>query len=86
MRSVSAVSAQNDLDDLLDTVADGGEPVEIVGGRHSAVLVDKRDYDSLMETLHLLSSPANAERLLSAAADVSQGRNLIQAELRTTKE
>lgn len=86
MRSISAVSAKNDFDDLLDTVADGGEPVEIVGGRHSAVLVDKRDYDSLLETLHLLSSPANAERLLSAVGDISQGRNLIQADIRVIEE
>ncbi len=35
----------------------------------SAVLIDKEEFDGIMETLHLLRSPVNAERLLRSIAD-----------------
>ena len=48
----------------------------------AAVVIDKEEYDGIMETLHLLRSPANATRLLKsiAAADAGQvvGRGLIE--------
>ena len=34
-----------------------------------AVVIDKEEYDGIMETLHLLRSPANAARLLKSIAD-----------------
>jgi antitoxin YefM len=40
----------------------------------SAVLIDKDEYDGIMETLHLLRSPANAARLLQSIADADGGR------------
>ena len=39
----------------------------------SAVLIDKEEYDGIMETLHLLRSPANADRLLRSIADADAG-------------
>jgi PHD/YefM family antitoxin component YafN of YafNO toxin-antitoxin module len=33
------------------------------------------DYDGMVETLHLLASPRNAERLAHALEDVRAGRN-----------
>jgi antitoxin YefM len=33
------------------------------------------DYDGMVETLHLLASPRNAERLTHALEDVRAGRN-----------
>ena len=48
----------------------------------AAVVIDKEEYDGIMETLHLLRSPANAARLLKsiATADAGQvvGRDLIE--------
>jgi PHD/YefM family antitoxin component YafN of YafNO toxin-antitoxin module len=40
--------------------AAAGDPAEC----RSAVLMPEEDYDGLMETVHLLKSPANAARLL----------------------
>jgi antitoxin YefM len=40
----------------------------------AAVLLDKEEYDSIIETLHLLRSPANADRLLRSIADAEAGR------------
>ena len=38
----------------------------------SVVLMSEEDYDGLMETVHLLNSPANAGRLLRAIADADR--------------
>ena len=42
-----------------------GEPV---------VMMSLAEYESMEETLHLLSDPANAERLLQSIADANAGR------------
>jgi antitoxin YefM len=43
--------------------------VEIVSKAGTAYLVSADQWRSLMETAHLLRSPANAERLLRSIAD-----------------
>jgi antitoxin YefM len=43
----------------------GGEPV---------VMLSLAEYESLAETLHLLSNPENAEHLLRSIADAEAGR------------
>ena len=48
-----------------------GEPV---------VMMSLAEYESLEETLHLLSDPANAERLLQSIADADAGR-LVEHDL-----
>lgn len=46
-------------------------------GRDDAVvMMSLADYNGMMETLHLLQSPKNAERLARALADVESGRFL----------
>lgn len=46
--------------------------IEIVSKRGSAVLMAKDEYDALVETTYLLSSPANARRLMSALQSVRE--------------
>jgi antitoxin YefM len=38
-----------------------------------AVILDKEEYDGMVETLHLLRSPANAARLLASIAEANAG-------------
>jgi antitoxin YefM len=40
----------------------------------SVVMLSLTEYESLEETLHLLSSPANAERLLRSIAQADAGQ------------
>jgi antitoxin YefM len=40
----------------------------------SVVLMSEEDYDGLMETVHLLKSPANAARLLRSIGDADRGK------------
>ncbi|MDO4232463.1 MAG: type II toxin-antitoxin system Phd/YefM family antitoxin [Lautropia sp.] len=48
----------------------------------NAVILSESSYNSIMETLHLLSSPANAQRLMQAIAEDRAGqaeeRNLLE--------
>lgn len=53
-----------------------------VSGTGSAVLLAEEEYDSLMETAHLLRSPENAARLFSALERAQRG----EGEARTLTE
>jgi len=46
----------------------------------------KDEYDSIQETLYLLSSPANAERLRTAIRDFNAGENIISKEVLEVKD
>jgi antitoxin YefM len=75
MRTVMFSEARNDLASLLDEVSQDGIAVEIVRrGKPSAILIDKDEYEGMLETLHLLSTPANAVRLMEALEEVKNGR------------
>jgi antitoxin YefM len=72
--AMSASEARKRLFPLIEQVNDDQEPVEIVSKAGSAYLVSADQWRSLMETAHLLRSPANAERLLRSIADAEAGR------------
>ena len=70
--SVTASEARRGLAGLIERVNLDRTEIEIVSRRGSAVLISKDDYDALMETSYLLSSPANARRLMSALRSVRE--------------
>jgi antitoxin YefM len=75
MYTVFFSKARNEFASLLDKVHDDAAPIEIVRrDKPSAVLMSKDEYESMMETLYLLSTPANAARLHEAKADIEAGR------------
>jgi antitoxin YefM len=66
----------------IDEVSQDRVAVEIVRrDRHSAILIDKDEYEGMMETLHVLSTPANAARLMEAIEDVKEGKNVVYHDL-----
>ena len=75
MDTVIFSKARQEFASLLDKVNDDAAPIEIVRrDKPSAVLMSKDEYEGMMETLYLLSSPANAARLRDAKADIEAGR------------
>ena len=66
----------------MDAVTNDRTPLHVTrhGSRSSIVVISESEYDSMMETLHLLRSPANAARLTKALADADAG-NLVEHEL-----
>lgn len=82
MRIVSFTEARNSLKSVLDAVVNDADTIVITRrDSEDAVVMSLDYYNSLMETVHLLRSPANAEHLHRSiaqfkAAKVSQ-RDLI---------
>lgn len=70
MKTVSYTLLRQNLSSILEEVETCKEKYFITRRKHSdAVLMDRDDYESIMETLHLLSSPENARRLLESIED-----------------
>ncbi|GAB4027771.1 type II toxin-antitoxin system Phd/YefM family antitoxin [Spirosoma koreense] len=58
----------------LDQVSDDGDTVIINRSEHkNVVLISLREYNSLKETLHLLSSEKNRNRLMDAVERANRG-------------
>ncbi|MER5441006.1 type II toxin-antitoxin system Phd/YefM family antitoxin [Streptomyces sp. NPDC002790] len=66
--SISASEARATLFPLIERVNDDHEPVRITSRGGDAVLMSADDYDAWQETVYLLRSPANAQRLMEAVA------------------
>ncbi|WP_337868552.1 type II toxin-antitoxin system prevent-host-death family antitoxin [Meiothermus sp.] len=69
--------AREQLATLLDRVTNDLEVV-IINRRNGkrVAMVDADEYERLMETVHLLRSPKNAERLLKALKQAQKGEGL----------
>ena len=66
---------REDLANILDQVADQQETVIVRRkGSRDVALVPARELAGLMETAHLLRSPKNARRLLSALRSAEEGK------------
>ena len=80
--SITASEARQRLFPLIEEVNADQVAVEIVSKRGTAFLVSADEYHSLKETVHLLQSPKNAQRLreslAEAAAGEAQPRDLVE--------
>ena len=65
------------LAETLDRVCDDHAPVLVTRRKgRSVVMMSLEDYNSIMETMYLLSSPANAAALMESIAEIEKGENL----------
>jgi antitoxin YefM len=68
------------LKDVMDRVVADRAPVVITRQKAEAVvMVSLADWNAMEETLHLLSTPANAERLRAAVRDLDAGTGTERA-------
>ncbi len=75
MNVVTYTQARNELKSILDRVVQDAD-VTIISRRDAegdAVVMSLDSYNSIMETLHLIGSPANAVALARAIAQDKQG-------------
>ena len=71
--SIAYTNARNGLASLLDRVSENSEIV-IINRRNKpdVALISKEELDSLLETVYLLRSPANAKDLFKAIEESKQ--------------
>ena len=80
-RITNYTEARQNLKSLMDSVIEDRAPVIITRTPGDpVVMLAKTEYDATMETLHLLRSPRNAERLRDAIAGVEAG-NVVHADV-----
>lgn len=75
MKIVSFTEARNSLKSVLDSVVDDADTAVITRrDSEDAVVMSLDYYSSLMETVHLLRSPANAQHLSQSIAQYKEGK------------
>ncbi len=75
MTTISYTEARDRLASVWDETISTREPVVIDRrGHESVVLLPACEWQGLLETAHLLRSPANARRLLGALNRLEQGQ------------
>jgi antitoxin YefM len=81
MAYVSYTELRNNLASYMDEVCDDRAPLFVTRqNARTVVLMAEDEYESLMETVHLLKSPANAVRLLRSIKEADEGK-LTEREL-----
>jgi antitoxin YefM len=74
MQTVTYSEARDNLKKVMDQAAADRAPILITRQRgENVVMVSASEWAGMEETLHLLSSPANAKRLLEGIARLDAG-------------
>jgi len=75
MDTLTYTAVRANLASAMDRVCNDHEALIITrSGEQSVVMLSLEDYKALEETAHLLRTPANAKRLLSAVEQLSTGK------------
>jgi antitoxin YefM len=73
--AISITEARANLKQVIDSVIDDHAPVALTRrGAGAAVMVSMDDWNGMLETIHLLSNPEGAARLLRAINSDGKGR------------
>ena len=64
MTTLSTTEASKRLDEVLDSLAESHEVVQITGQRHCGVLMSEDDWRAIQETLYLTSVPGMKESIV----------------------
>ena len=81
MRAANFTEFRTNLKEFLDDVEKNNETLIIKRGTgHGAVLLSLSEFNSIIETMHLLSSKANSDRLYESISQMKTGKT-FQKEL-----
>jgi antitoxin YefM len=75
MTQVSYTDLRQNLARFLDEAVESGAPLLVTrqAGKGNVILLSEREFAGLQETVHLLSSPLNAARLLQSIREAEAG-------------
>lgn len=79
MHAITYSEARENLKAVIDRVVADSAPTKIIRrkGQEGAVIVSESDWESIQETMYLLSSPNNAARLLEAVRGFERGDGAV---------
>ena len=81
MSHVSYTELRSKLAKYMDKVCDSRTPLHVTRqNARTVVMISEDEYEGIMETLHLLKSPANAARLLRSIEEANKGQ-LVERDL-----
>ena len=81
MKAANFTEFRTKLKQFLDDVENNNETLVIKrGAGRGAVLISLDEFNSILETVHLLSSKANADRLYESIKQMKSGKS-VQKEL-----
>lgn len=81
MTTATYTAFRENLADYMEQVCDSHDVLHVTRQKaRTVVVLSEEEYEGLVETTHLLRSPANAARLRRSIADANAG-NLIEREI-----
>ncbi len=81
---ITASEARAQLFPLIEQVNNDSTPIIITSKKGNAVLLSESEWESILETMYLLRTPTNRERLAKSQAEVLAG-NLYEYKLPLTR-
>lgn len=86
MAHVSYTELRGNLAAYMEAVCDERSALVVTRqNARSVVLISEEEYEGLMETVHLLKSPANATRLLRSIKEADDGKLIKRDPIEPTK-
>ncbi|MCC8109118.1 MAG: type II toxin-antitoxin system Phd/YefM family antitoxin [Planctomycetes bacterium] len=77
MDAVSDTILKANFDEALNSICQDHMPVIVTRQDNDpVVLISLEDYNQMLESLHLLGNPANAEHLRASIADANAGKTI----------
>ncbi len=74
MQAVGYSEARNNLRSLMDMAYDSYEPIVVTRkNRQNVVILSLDEYNAMQETMYLLSTKNNRERLLESIDEIEKG-------------
>ena len=74
MKTITATSARNHWFELLKDLVKGHRVYRITSKEGGAILLSEEDYESLIETLELLSTPGLLKGVNKAKKEIKEGK------------
>jgi antitoxin YefM len=76
MKTITASRARSELFSLLKGTVKGHRQVRITSKEGNTILMSEEDYESLVETLELLSEPGLKESIRKAEKEIENGETV----------
>jgi len=78
MTTVTMQKFTTQIDEMLGEIENNGDALLVEWEQGNFMVMPERDYNSIMETLYLLSTPANAEHLQKGIEQANSGSYSIK--------